>query len=264
MGKWQDLKGQKFGEMTAISYLGSSKWLCKCSCGVEKVCNAQPLKDGRIKTCKTCKSRVKQGMMFGRLTTIEKIKKSGRYYWKCFCMCGNTCEVSQSSLASGNANSCGCLSNELSSARARTHGLSETRIYKIWKGIFDRCENQSSSAYHNYGARGISVCNEWQTFLPFYEWSMSHGYTDELTIDRIDVNGDYCPENCRWITREEQARNKRTNVLITYNGRTMIAAQWEKELGLSRELVSNRKRKGWSDVECIEGRKKKPTTSPNG
>lgn len=257
MGAWINLTGRTFGKLTAISYLGSSKWLCRCSCGVEKTVHSQALREGRTTSCGTCKSRVKPNMQFGRLTTVEKFKRSGKTHWKCICSCNNLCEVSQSDLVTGNTKSCGCLNRELSSQRKTKHGLSDTRLHRIWSGIFTRCENPAYAEYYNYGGRGISICDEWREFLPFYEWAMSHGYSDGLTLDRIDGNGNYCPENCRWATPKEQSNNTRRNVHITYNGLTMNATQWEEKLGLRRGVVADRKRKGWSDIECIEGRRKK-------
>lgn len=260
----KDLSGQKFGKLTVIERVGSNKfgastWLCLCECGEYKVCSYNALKNGGNKTCGKCKSRVRPNVEFGRLTTISNFKKNGRTYWKCVCSCGNTCEVSQSNLATGIAKSCGCLNSELSSQRATKHGLAGTCLHNIWSGLFTRCENPNSSEYHNYGARGIKVCDEWQKpdgFTNFYNWAMSNGYRDDLSIDRIDNNGNYEPSNCRWATRKEQSNNTRRNVWITYNGMTMNLTQWEVYLGLKRGTLADRRHRGWSDIECIEGRRK--------
>lgn len=255
----KDLTGRVFGKLTVLERVGSDKfgaslWNCICQCGEHKVCSAGVLTSGRNISCGKCRSRVKSGMEFGRLTIIDHFKKNGRTYWHCICSCGNKCDVSQNNLVCGKAKSCGCLNRELASARATKHGLSKTRIHRIWSGLFSRCENENFSEYHNYGARGIKVCDEWQRpdgFMNFYNWSMDNGYVDNLSLDRVDTNGDYCPENCRWATPKEQSNNTRRNVLLTYNGVTMNITQWEDSLGLRHGLIGSRKRSGWTDEECL-------------
>jgi hypothetical protein len=106
-----------------------------------------------------------------------------------------------------------------------------------------------------YYSRGISVCDEWQQFLPFEKWALNNGYDESLTIDRIDNNGNYQPDNCQWVSRYEQARNRSTNIFITYDGRTQIALDWANELGLSYDTICRRYKKGWSDEECLFGKR---------
>lgn len=118
--------------------------------------------------------------------------------------------------------------------------------------------NENSPDYEGYGGRGIKICDEWlgqHGFMNFYDWAMTNGYSDELSIERIDVNGDYEPSNCRWITNAEQQRNKRNNVYLTYGGKTMTCAEWSRELGLHVGTVNNRLHKGYSVEECLFGRK---------
>lgn len=125
---------------------------------------------------------------------------------------------------------------------------SETRLYHIWSTMKARCNNPNNDHFHNYGGRGIKVCSDWIKFDPFYEWSMSNGYSDNMTIDRIDYNGDYTPENCRWITHKEQNLNKRNNRLITYRGETKTLSQWSEDTGLSMQVIYDRlKRFGEND-----------------
>lgn len=195
------------------------------------------------------------GMRFGRLQVI----KLGDYYldgygqkrrkWICKCDCGNTKMALSSELKSGRTKSCGCLKHE---SCHTTHGLSKTRLYRIWDNMKSRCNNPKVNCYENYGGRGISVCKEWMdNFESFYKWSMENGYSDNLTLDRIDNDGNYMPSNCKWTTTKEQSRNKRVNVFITYNGKTMTQKDWSIELGGSASLVPNRLRRGWSEAEAV-------------
>lgn len=129
------------------------------------------------------------------------------------------------------------------------HGMSHTRLYRIRNSMQQRCENPKSISYKRYGARGITLCEEWrQSFQAFYAWAMSHGYADNLTIERIDNDGNYCPENCRWATVKEQQNHTSYNRLITYHGETHNVTQWAEILGIPRTALYNRIRRSW-DIE---------------
>jgi hypothetical protein len=182
------------------------------------------------------------GRRCGRLTVKKRadnvVSKSGKSIlaaWECLCDCGNTTIVIGASLRNGNTASCGCLQKQVVSKRMKTHGGSRTRLYEIWCGMKKRCNNPSSNIYEHYGGRGVRVCEEWEgSFVAFREWAIDSGYSDSLSIDRIDTNGNYCPDNCRWATDVEQKNNMRTNNRITYNGATKTAAEWRRYLGITK------------------------------
>ncbi len=197
------------------------------------------------------------GERFGRLTVIafDHKDKHGRTVCLCKCDCGNEKEVAKSNLTSGNSKSCGCVHKEQLVERMKTHGETGSRLYWIWGGMKSRCLNPNDPRFADYGGRGIKICDEWNGFAGFREWAMSTGYSDKLTIDRIDVNGNYEPSNCRWATIAEQANNKRTNVLVTHNGETHTLKQWSEILGINYFTLHSRiVKRGWS----IERALKKP------
>lgn len=132
------------------------------------------------------------------------------------------------------------------------------RLYGIWVGIRARCYRKTHHAYSRYGGRGITVCDEWHTYEPFARWALSHGYSDDLTIERKNVDGSYCPENCTWITRGAQARNRRNNVKIEFDGVAKTGAEWSRELGLNKYAVLRRIRNGMPLEEAISSPKQKP------
>lgn len=186
------------------------------------------------------------GRKFNRLTVLERdcLHPRGHkqsVYWICVCECGEMTVVSSYSLTSNYTKSCGCLSRETSSKGNSTHGMAETRIYGTWCRMKSRCANKNSKDYEYYGGRGVVVCKEWlHDFQAFYDWAMANGYQDGLTIDRIDVNGNYEPSNCRWVTMKIQNNNTRSNHLITYKGKTQTMKQWSEETGINYDVIRDR------------------------
>ena len=192
------------------------------------------------------------GQRFGRLVvkgrgkTKKRIKGGTIVYWICCCDCGNLVEVVGGDLKNRYTQSCGCLARENARERSTKHGMAGTRLYETWLGMKDRCYNPKDRSFKYYGELGIKVCNEWQKFETFCQWALANGYADNLTIDRIDVNGNYEPSNCRWATRKEQANNKTTNRYITFEGKTKTLKQWSEILNISYAALQYRVDNSWS------------------
>ena len=178
-------------------------------------------------------------------------------YWACQCDCGREVMVSTHSLMSGNAKSCGCLQKEKAGATGKnmftTHGLSrqngvKTRLFRIWVGMKTRCYNSNDRAYKNYGQRGIIICDDWLNYENFHQWAISNGYSDTLSIDRIDTHGNYEPNNCRWVNAQTQANNRRNSRKFIYEGKEKTLTELANEHSISVQCLSRRLNAGW-DLE---------------
>jgi hypothetical protein len=248
-----DLTGKKFGLLTAIKYnYSEKKWLCECECGNNHLVPYNKLTTGHTVSCgKHPKYKDISGIKFGRLLAVKQIVKNkhGSYKWLCRCDCGNEIIVLGESLRIGNTKSCGCYKTDVSTK----HGMWDSRLYHIWRGMKQRCRDRNAKDYPSYGGRGITVCDEWKNnFITFYEWAMSHGYADNLSIDRIDNNGNYCPENCRWADSKTQNRNTSQNVYCTIGSETLLLCEWAEMYGIPPFTIRSRIKNGWTAERAIK------------
>lgn len=189
------------------------------------------------------------GMRFGRLVAMHELgfTNSGRPKWKCICDCGNFTISRKCSLRDGTSQSCGCLRRErsIASQKARAEYLWKKPVYRVWNGMKERCTNPNCSSYHRYGGRGITVCDRWMKFKPFYE-DMGDPPFKGASLGRINNDGNYEPGNVRWETRETQSRNTCTNRFISFNGESLCIQDWSKRLGIKRLTLHSRLLSGWS------------------
>lgn len=224
-----DLTGQRFGKLVVIerveNHKGRTSWLCKCDCGNTKIVRSLELRRSDTISC-GCYRKEKPsvfydltGNRYGRLTVLERVNNIGsQAAWLCKCDCGNTKIVRSRDLRNGIVKSCGCLRKELAKNRASKHYGSGTHLYAVWNMMRQRCNNPNNKDYKHYGNRGITVCSEWNDFPNFQSWALSNGYEEGLTIDRINNDGNYEPDNCRWIPIEEQQHNRRPRGVIDETG----------------------------------------------
>lgn len=260
MSKKINMIGRKFGKLAVLEELqkrdkfGKIVYKCQCDCG--NICNVigSHLRTGNTRSCGCLQAlNIKPGTKFGRLIVLEEVndKKLGKAY-KCQCDCGNVTCVRGTMLQNGNTKSCGCLHNE---GNNKKHKLSYTKLYRVYYGMKNRCYNEKFTYYQDYGGRGIKICDAWlNNNQTFFNWAINNGYKEGLTIDRIDVDGDYEPDNCRWITSLEQVRNRRSTVYIEYDGVTKTLAQWSDELNISYHTLYTRYTKQWKSKDILFGK----------
>lgn len=183
------------------------------------------------------------GKNFGKLNVVKFSHMSEKHqaYFLCKCSCGNEKIIRGAYLTNGTTKSCGCLHKEVMRKIKEKHGMANSRMYRIWAAIIKRCTNKKDSSYKYYGKRGISVCDSWRyCFDNFMKWAYLNGYEDNLTIDRIDVNKGYFPENCRWVTMKYQNRNKRNNFMVNVNGKYMCFSELCELLKIPVQKAYNR------------------------
>lgn len=268
MPKILDLTGNKYGRWTVIKKAETSKkdieWNCVCECGNIGVIRGSSLRSGNSKSC-GCLSREMaskrfsenpkpksitnlSGMKFGKLTVIEIAEhiKGKHIKWRCVCDCGKEVISAGVYLTNGSKTHCGC-------EKPFSYRLSYHRLHRIWSNMKFRCNNANDDRYDDYGGRGIAVCKEWQeSFEVFCKWALKNGYDKNLTLDRIDVNGNYEPSNCRWITMFDQMGNMRKNVHITYKGETKHLSEWCRILNVRHSTIAYRLKNGYSVEEAFE------------
>lgn len=198
------------------------------------------------------KTRDIAGLRFNNLTAVrfdhrDERVKGGAHYWIFRCDCGNEIVLRKSSVTSNNTTCCADCSRKQKALVNTKHGGVGTRLYREWSGIIQRCTNPNDTSWERYGAKGITVCEDWKRFELFKEWALSHGYADHLTIDRIDSSKGYHPDNCRWASVREQANNKQRTIWIEYEGERMQLSYWADRLGFPYHTLYDRLyRYGWT------------------
>jgi len=255
MGRFIDLTGERFGRLTVIRYIkAEKKWECLCDCGTTKFVRTLLLRQGKTRSCGCLRREVvyetvaraklkdRTGERYGRLTAVSYVGyKNSQAFWKCKCDCGNEVIVNTDSLRRGVTNSCGCLRKEITSATRYVHGHTTkkqraTPEYMIWTAMKKRCLNPNDRAYPDYGGRGIKVCERWMSFESFIAdmGRRPSGYS----LERIDVNGNYEPANCKWIPRSEQSKNQRRTRWLTYGNQSMVLKEWAQLIGISAATLA--------------------------
>lgn len=197
------------------------------------------------------------GKRINMLTVLHRAESiNGRTMWHCRCDCGKEFNVSYSHLKNGQY-SCGCQKNRIISQKKKTHGMADTRLFSVWSHMKERCYKPYNKSFNDYGGRGIEVCEEWKNdFMCFYDWAIQNGYDEnaplmQCTIDRINVNGNYEPDNCRFITIKEQCNNRRNNRVLELFGESHTLAEWSEILNIKYSTIWRRLKNGWSVEEAL-------------
>jgi len=264
MAKPIDMTGQHIGRwhIDSLAYVkGYDKYYnCTCDCGTKKIVLGQNIRHGKSLSCGCERSKRTfaanfvdhTGEKYNRLTCLYWERIDGHIYWICRCDCGNITKVRSNNLLDGEVKSCGCLLKEPTN---KVHGMSHTRIHGIWSKMIERCFNPHSDQYKWYGAEGKTVCDEWlgtDGFVRFYEWAKENGYSDELTIERKDVNDGYNPNNCCWIPQSKQSWNTRRSRKIVVDGETLSLPQAAEKYGVKLTNLHSRLKWGWTPEEAVE------------
>lgn len=249
--------GKKFGKLTILEIANRKPhtyYVCCCECGNIATIRSDKLVKGETKSCGCIRYNNLIGNKYGRLTVIKDdgVINDKRYYL-CKCECGNQVSIRSDSLISGRTRSCGCLAVE-AGENSRKHGMSNTRLYRIYRKMKERCYKKKSLKYYRYGARGITICDEWlNDFESFKNWALENGYQDTLSIDRINNDGNYEPANCRWATNKEQSNNTCRNRYLEYQGVIKTLTQWCELYNLNYNTVRGWLRKNKTLEDIING-----------
>jgi len=256
-----DITGFVFGKWKVIKYAGKTdsgyhKWSCKCSCGTTKTIGCLGLKNGSSKSCGCARRNRfinKIGLKFNRLLVLEEGPHAhNRVAWICLCDCGNITLVSSSNLKK--TKSCGCAASEATTKRNKsnaTHGMSHTVEHAAWQRMINRCYYKNDASYNHYGGRGISVCDKWINSFESFFRDMGLRPSPKHSLDRINTNGNYTSENCKWSTIDEQNNNKTNNRFITAFGKHMTISQWSRETGIHIATITGRLNRGWNEQDAI-------------
>lgn len=258
MGKRIDLTGRKIGRLTVISYSGNNKWFCECECGNARDVNGESLRKGAALSCgclnkertreKNIKGKDLTGKRFGRLLVLQRANDKGQAKYYCKCNCGNEIVISGQNLSRGDSRSCGCLKKERDQAKCLLHGDTKTKFYRTWANMVHRCNHKD---YKYYGGRGIEYEPRWKNYINFRSdmhplyLSAKEKYPNEvISLERIDVNGDYCKDNCIFIPNREQSKNTRRTtrkfIAISPHEQIIISSNstcFAKQHGLGEEQV---------------------------
>lgn len=267
-----NLSGKTFGKLTVLyradNHVDSkghkrAMWKCRCDCGNETIVSTTNLKRGNIKSCGKCNGKTRNekgqyekgknikditGMKYGKLTVIHLDKIVNRKsYWLVKCECGTVKSVRGDTLKS--ITSCGCIKKEqdiVNFGISNNHQMTYNPVYHIWQAMISRCENPNQSHYMDYGGRGIKVCSEWHDIKYFAEWANETGFVagKNLSIERKDVNGNYCPENCCWIDRKFQARNRRNTIKFKIGNVERPLSEWAEIYDVPYKKVVSRYYRG--------------------
>jgi hypothetical protein len=261
-----NLVDRRFGRLLVLADAGNrkgrSRWLCRCDCGKKHTVDGKLLTRGHTNSCGCLhgetvanRNRIRVGIpskrrldltgkKFGRLLVIglSRVAKNSTY-WRCRCDCGEDFVTKGYPMSRGKTVSCGCAKRERLGKLNKTHGLSHTREFRIWAGMLTRCTNPNASHYENYGGRGITVCDRWLESFESFLSDMGMAPSTSHSVERRDNEKGYEPGNCCWVHQSEQARNRRSNVMIEINGETRCAAEWERILGLPDGAIGKRRRR---------------------
>jgi hypothetical protein len=259
---WNNIIGKRFGKLVVVKAVDERRqhricYLCHCDCGEEEIINGKYLINGTTKSCKKCATpHIKYdltGLHFGEWT-VENY--AGKGMWNCICSCGTRKKVKGWTLKNGVSHSCGCLT-AISATKRKIHGKTKTRLWVVWCGIKQRCFDVNHRSYKHYGERGITLCDEWLDFQNFYDWAIANGYDEnapkgDCTIDRINVNGNYEPSNCRWANTKVQAYNKTNTKYYDYKGDNYTLSELSLICGIKSRTIYNRLLFGWSVEKAVE------------
>lgn len=256
--KFVNRLNERYGRLVVIRkgprVSSGSSWICKCDCGTEVIVAASNLKNGQ-KKCWKCSAESKRenltDKIFGRLKVIEfEESRLSKPYWRCLCECGIEAVVSSQGLKSGQTQSCGCFGVERRRAATLKHGLSNHPLYDGWINMKQRCLNPDHKAYDRYGARGITVCERWMVFENFAE-DMLPTWSRGMTIERVDVNGNYEPENCIWATRRQQSRNQERTIKVEVGGVLMTVPEAAEKYGINSHTLRQRWHRGYRGDDLV-------------